>query len=204
MRSRSEMSTIAHVADESQERPESEPYLWPDPERGPLRLRVWFGRVDGRRAIVGLELWGVDPPRPLPQWFGTEKLPDAAIRAEDVRLPLGRLLDSRVAHELSAVRMSRALWGDVPGHEETVRRFEERLGTYRVGRPRLSDEFLEQVTAIYNAAVADGERKPAMRVLEELGPLTGTTVPETARGWIRQARKRGFPVAAPQQTGRKR
>lgn len=64
----------------------------------------------------------------------------------------------------------------------------------------ISDEFLEKVTASYNAAVKEGDRKPALRVQEELGAL----VPETARGWIRQARKRGFPVAAPNPTGRRK
>lgn len=188
--------------DSSEDYLESQPYLWPDETTGPLRLRVWFGRVDGRRVIVGLELWGADV-EPRPSRFVPENPPVAPILAADVRLPLGRLLDARVEYEQAMVRASRALYSDVPGHEETVRRFEERLGlgTQRVGRPRLSDEFLEQVTTVYNAAVADGERKPAMRVLHELGPLTGTTVPETARGWIRQARKRGFPVAAPT-TGR--
>jgi hypothetical protein len=182
-----------HVADDPNERPQSVSYLWPDPETGPLRLRVWFGSVNGRRSVVGVELWGMDLP-PLPGSLGT---PEAPIRAEDVRIPLGRLLDAQVESELAMARASRALWSDVPGHEETVRRFEEHRGAERVGRPRLADDFLEQVTALYNQAVADGERKPAMRVLDELGPLTGTTVPETARGWIRQARKRGFPVAAP-------
>jgi hypothetical protein len=171
--------------------------LWPDPENGPLRLSLWFGRVDGRPAVVGVEMWGIEPPQ---GWPLTTDLPDSAIRAEDVRLPLGKMLDGWTELNYRYARASLALWGDLPGHKETVRTFEQRIGSKRVGRPRLSDDFLEKVTATYNAAVREGDRRPALRVQEELG----AAVAETARGWIRQARERGFPVAAPKPTGRKR
>ena len=34
---------------------------WPDPETGPYALRIWNGFVDGRPAVVGIELRGPTP-----------------------------------------------------------------------------------------------------------------------------------------------
>ena len=164
--------------------------LWPDPEHGPFRLRVWFDHVNGRPAVVGVEMWGISPvsspwEMPLPE------TPAAAIGAEDIRLPLGRLLDGWVELHLSTARAARKLYGNVPGQEETVRTVEARFGMPRSGRQRLTDEFLQQVTDVYNAAVSEGDRRPAQRVAQAFGPVA----PETARGWIRQARRRGVDVA---------
>jgi len=119
------------------------------------------------------------------------KTPATVIGAEDIRLPLGRLLDAWVELHLSTARAARKLYEDVPGQEAKVQAVEARFSTPRSGRQRLTDEFLQQVTDVYNAAVGEGDRRPALRVVAVLGPAP----PETARGWIRQARKRGFDVA---------
>lgn len=180
------------------DRPHSETWLWPDEKTGPLRLRIWFGRVDGRSAVVGVELWGMEPvTAPWPP--STIEAPDAPIRAQDIRLPLGQLLEARIEMEYARARASRALWGHVPGHDETVRKFEDRLdsGHRPAGRPPLSDEMLRRVTDVYNAAVRIGDRAPDLRVFEELGQVFGASVPDTARGWVSRARSRGFPVLPP-------
>lgn len=202
------------MTDDTEQQPQSVPGAWPDPQTGPFRLRLWFGTVDEKPAVVGVEMWGVDPVRETPPWFIDVDLPDVPIGAEDIRLPLGRLRDDWVDKQRSYARASRALWGDVPPelrlpqevHEAAVQRFERRLGApKRVGRPPLSDELLGRVTAIYNEAVTSGDRKPALRVktdLEKAGLARADTPTKTVRGWIGQARKRGFPVVAPPQQRR--
>ncbi len=155
--------------------------LWPDPDVGPLRASVWFGRVDDRPAVVRVELSAMDLDRP------------AAIHAADVRLPLGRWLDAHVAMTRARGRASRQLYKHVPGHDKTVDAFEEQAGVAaikNVGHPReRTDTFYREVAAIYNAAAADGDRSPAVRVEEQLGAGYASA---TARSWIRDARKRGF------------
>jgi hypothetical protein len=156
--------------------------LYPDPRVGPFRLRLAFGQVRGRTVITAVELRGVAPEIPWPTEI--PELPDAAIQAADIRLPLGKLLDEWTARNAALARASRSLW---PGNEANVQSFEQQAGVKHRGRPRLTNEFLRQVAAIYNAAVADGDRAPAMRVYKELS----ATTPNTARGWIRKARQRG-------------
>lgn len=209
---RCQQSTLTGVPSPEEPNLEAEEGRWPDPDHGPFRLRVWFGRVDDRPAVVGVELWGVEPQQR--DWLESEagdeaidvvtgkavsrdwlgyQLPDAAVRAEDVRLPLGRLLDDWLDRQRAFARASRLLWGDSPGHEARVQRFERRLEGKRTGPPRLTDDFLQQVTDIYNGAARDGARNPAAPVQAALGART----PSTARSWIREARRRGFPVVPP-------
>ena len=160
--------------------------LWPDSVAGPLRLRIAFGEVDGRQAVTAVELRGVEPAHPWPTTFLA--VSDAAVRAADIRLPLGAMLDEWIALQASRARASRALFGAVPGHEETVQSFERRSGIKRPGRPRTPEAFLRQVAEVYETAVQNGDRAPAVRVHAELEARTLAT----ARGWVRQARKRGF------------
>lgn len=160
--------------------------LWPDPETGPYRLRVWIGEVDGRPAITRVDLAGFDPPG----WIDESGLPDAAIQATDIRLPLGRLLDAWTDLQRTYARASRKLYSDGEFRDdgEERRRFEKQVGAKRMGRPRLSDEFLREVANIYSTARKEGNRAPAVLVADELKANTTAT----ARGWIRQARMRGF------------
>jgi hypothetical protein len=191
---------------EPPEQPRQIERLWPDAEHGPFRLRLWFGRVNGRPAVVGVEMWGVLPEEApwvtlLPDSPDTPMkadLPAAPILAEDIRLPLGALRDDWTEMHLAFARAARKLYSEAPGTKVKVRRIEERFERKHTGRPRLSDEFLSRVTAIYNAAVSEGDRRPAKRLIKELGPAA----PETARGWIRQARQRGLPVVAAPNTRR--
>ena len=95
-------------------------------------------------------------------------------------MPLGRWLDAHVA----MTRASRQLYKHVPGHDKTVDA-EEQAGVAaikNVGRPReRTDTFYREVAAIYNAAAADGDRSPAVRVEEQLGAGYASA---TARSWI--------------------
>ena len=51
---------------------------------------------------------------------------------------------------------------------------------------RLSDKFLGRVADAYNAAVSDGDRRPAVTLAEQ-----ASVAPDTARRWIYLARKGG-------------
>ena len=145
---------------------------WPDPETGPLELRLWFGIVDGHPAVTRVDLSGLDA--------------DAAIRAADIRLPLGAFLDKHVEEQQSRGNASKKLYGDSPAVKELVKLYGSKKGR---GRPsKKPDEFYEHVASIYQRAVREGDRKPAERVADELGDPS----PTTARVWIYRARKRGF------------
>lgn len=180
------------------EQPRTITRLWPDDQHGPFRLRISFGAVDGREAVVGVEMWGIEPPSgnwsvldALPE-FGAvnlDDIPDTPILAADIRLRLGAILDAWVAQNLAHASAARKLWGD----SANLQKFQGRFEDDRKGRPHLSDDFLRRVETIYNEAVTAGDRRPAVRVQQELGARTAST----ARSWIRQARRRGFDLPQP-------
>ena len=105
----------------SDSRPSQIERRWPDPNTGPLRLRVWFGRVNERPAVVGVELWGVEPVSQ--EWgaeseaarHGFEPLGTAPVRAQDVHtLRIGELLDDWLEFLRTMSRASLTLYGDTP------------------------------------------------------------------------------------------
>ncbi len=211
--------------------------LWPDRVTGPYRLRVWFGRVGGRPAVVGLELWGVEPQdRPwgaAGMTAGEEyamvdgrltqvapedrrksaevKLPDTAIRADDVRLPLGAMLDEHVAWEaalakaaLQATFLAPAeTWPKMPqlarAREEafarakgSAERILEQPAPRRRGRKPLDDVVLAEAAQIYQEAWDRGDRAQAKATARELH-LRGYKVSEgTVKRWLVIARDRGL------------
>ncbi len=166
--------------------PSAQILSWPDPQNGPLLVRVWYGTSESRPAVVGVEVWGIEPlERPWPtEWRGNRE--PRRITAANVRLPLGRWLDEWVEAAAGLARASRELYRGKPGHEETVQRFEAELDRKRRGRAPLSEEFLRSVAAEWRGAVSAGSRKPAKVVNERLGPTSDSN----ARTWIRQARLR--------------
>jgi hypothetical protein len=162
---------------------------WPDPVEGPFRLRLWVKQVEDRPAIVGVEMWGSAPVGSTgPSGALFDGLPDTPITRKDINLALARLLDGWLVMMGSYARAARTVYADVPGQEANVTQFEQHLGIKHAGRPRLSDEFLKTVADIYKQAVHEGDSGPALQVQLKLNAATV----ETARGWIRQARKRGF------------
>lgn len=176
--------------------------LWPDGETGPFRVRLWLDDVNGTQSIVGVELWGVEPR--VGDWGDYGDLPECAIRAEDIRLPLGDLRNHWVEAHAMRAKAAGAEWEALPEdqrkpravHEKAVREFEQRFTSRerRPGRPRLSDELLSRVTELYNA----GGPSPTQRVYDELskGPNPPRSF-RTVQGWVAEARKRGYPIAAP-------
>jgi hypothetical protein len=167
--------------------------LWPDPQTGPFWLRLWVKQVDDRPAIVGVEMWGVEPPTAEVTLTDT-----TAITRKDIRdLRLDKLLDGWRAMMGSYARATvDTHYAKAPDKEAKLARFERRLGVKHTGRPRLTDEFLREVADIYTKAVDKGDPAPALQVQMKLGAATV----ETARGWIRQARKRevdGRPLLEP-------
>lgn len=167
-------------------KPSAEIRKWPDPRKGPLLVRVWYGTAEGRPAVVGVEVWGTEPlqnPWPLDRRGHKEA---RRVTAANVRLPLGRWLDQWVEMGRARARASRKLYGGTPGHEETVQRFESELNVKRRGRKPLSDDFLRQVAVVYVKEIRAGNRRPAKAVKEQLGPTSDSN----ARTWIRQARLR--------------
>lgn len=184
------------------------PLLWPDPESGPFRVRLWFDRVNGMQSVVGVEMWGIEPR--AGDWTMGDGLPDTGIRSEDVRLPLGELRDWWIAMQLARPRAAEAAWEALPEdqrkpravHEAAVAEFEEHVRSEaprRAGRPFLSDEQLQRVTEVYNDEIKKGGRRPTKRVFDELGAEFGAGVYKTAAGWVSVARKRGYPVLPPPQ-----
>jgi len=182
---------------------------WPD-DASPYRLRIWFGQLDGRPAVVGVEMWGCTPRRqPWPEELDAlEPAAQTSVRVDKetaitsaaIRLPLGRILDSWVDIQRSLMHAHRELRGNAEGQDARIDRFERRLGEQPPrGRPRLSDEFLSKVARVYIQAQqsADDFRRPAAAVQRELGANTR----ETARSWIKQARRRGVLPSADSKPG---
>lgn len=172
--------------------------LWPDPDTGPYRLHLWFGFIDGRPGVVGVEMWGVDPQRS--DWATLpEALPETVIGADDIRLKLGEQLDRWVALTLSrAQRASERTARELTGRDVKVV-ITDAPERRRPGRRPLPDEFLQKVSEDYVAAVKRGVRDPSA----EVGRLNGAANSNTARGWVRQARNRGF-LAKPVSTSTRR
>jgi len=185
--------------------------LYPDPETGPYRLRLWFGVVGGRPAVLGVEMWGAAPPG---DGWQERSIPDAQIRAADVRLPLGAELDRWVAEQHAYARAALSpgflaaaaeTWPDLellrPQKEAafaaTRKVAQDYLRTYRkrrAGRPSsIPENLLRTVAEQYQAAVLEGSRAPAEAVaiyFEEIGRPNVNNA--TVRGWIRKARQRGY------------
>lgn len=189
---------------------ESEPApherLWPDPESGPFRLRLWFGKVDGRPAVVGVEMWGIEPAGPMPwnDWsirstarnaddnpFAFEPappLPDVAIGAAAIRLPLGAMLDGWTQGNKALGRAAIA-WGAQP--EAVAEAMEQFEGPKKKGARPLPDALLRTVAHYYTEAVEAGDRSPAKAVVRRFKSDDNRSVnPATARSWIAAARRR--------------
>lgn len=89
---------------------------WPD-QKGPLRMRLTFGLVDGRPEVVGMELWGVSPA----EVWGLTKREErkaglqvnpkrpAAIHTETARVPLRRLLKEWRTSKTRAAEIAKAV-----------------------------------------------------------------------------------------------
>jgi hypothetical protein len=178
----------------------------PQPWAG-YRLWLHYGEVDGHPAIVGVELWGVEPqPRPWPhqddphvvEVQGWDTLPDQPVTADALRgLLLGAALNAHVAYQHALARAAVNLGTDA----EVAAAYAARFGPPKRGRPPLTDEFLRLVADAYTEAAlrpSGGDTRYRLsRVLRQ--PVS----PSTVRRWVKVARERALldPAPARKQTG---
>ena len=167
--------------------PRSVTRRWPDPVDGPFTLRYWVGYPGGRPAVVGVEMWGVDPKRLA--WDGDrEGLPDVPVTAAAIRLPLGKMLDDWLSVMGNLAQSSIELWGDEPGQRMAAESYIANLEA----KPKRGPEFLEAVARVYLAARDAGSRRPN-RAVEEWARLEGIERDsKTIRGWVYQAGRMGL------------
>jgi hypothetical protein len=152
--------------------PQATEGLWKSPDGSVFRIRLWYRDVDSRPAIVGVELWGVEPVS-LPWWERTlpkepgasifeqgppaEPLPDVQIKASDVRLPLGHMLDDLVKRYRALGRAALTMGAD----PKAVGGYLRQIGQRRPGRPPIiTREQIGLVADLYKKALAAGLRHP--------------------------------------------
>lgn len=197
----------------AEDEPQTVEYLYPDPEGGPYRLRLWFKVLAGAPVVVGVEFWGVTPkllpwremvvtaaaPDAVGIFVGQGEpielsLPETAIGARAIRLPLKTLLDDWCKWNLA---MGGALLQQ-PGVDEKA--VLDRLAVFRPnwpGRRALPPGLLQTVLDRYQIAVRLGDPHPYETValyLEDQGHdnVTGAKV----RGWRKKALDRGLKAKA--------
>jgi len=167
---------------------------FPDPIEGPWSVRLWIGNPSGYPTVVGVEMWGVDPK--LRSWGDEPRrgLPDVAVTATAIRLPLKQMLEAWLAffRPLTDAAIEQ-LEGD-PVQRRVARGLLDDLYVPgpRGGRKRLNPEFLAEVARVYRDAVARGVRSPALAVWEWAKAQDMEIQESTARGWIRRAGEQGF------------
>ena len=112
-----------------------------------------------------------------------------------MRLPIRTLLEQKIGWNLHMADMQDELNAELPGQQETTEHFRSQIGAglRRPGRPRLPDEFLRGVAAVYRQSVRKGSNAPSLAVWE-WAKANGRPddTEEAARGWVNKARKRGF------------
>jgi hypothetical protein len=180
--------------------PQTSEFLWKSPDgSGPFRVRLWYRDVDGRPAIVGLEMWGVEPVLKVPWWDSgylapsrdapervrsgifeqappAASLPDVQIKASDVRLPLGKLLDE-LAKKYRALGRAALTMGADP---EAVDNYLQQIGERRPGRPPIiTREQIGLVADLYKKALTAGLRYPDQWVEGQL-QLIGVDISASA------------------------
>lgn len=178
-------------------------------EPGPYRLRVWVQTISGRPAIVGVEMWGVEPPKrvqwdPLPSL--EDGLPESAfpgvpITSKRIRVPLGKILDDWVGLILG-IADEQVKWTD-PGQQIRVDLLTEEITRKDTGRAALTDDFLQFVATAYLEAQSAGSRHPTkdvgFAVEREMGIFGAGSTPHS---WVKAARDRGFLPPANKRTAR--
>jgi len=150
-------------------------------------------------------MWGVEPPTPEPwldrsirattsdnpfDFVEVAPLPDVAVSAAAIRLPLGAFLDDWVKNNRAVGRAAVAAGADA---EAVAGAMEQYAGPKKKGRAPLPDGLLERVAHFYVEAIEDGERAPAKAVARGLAGEghKGLHLP-TVRSWITRARQRGY------------
>ena len=121
------------------------------------------------------------------------KLPDTAVTAAAIRLPLGNELQKWLSLMGNLAQSGIDLWGHEPGQRMAAEAFLADLDVKPSGRgTRLTPEFLEAVAIVYRAALAAGSRRPALAVKEWASSQGNDIQASTAHGWIRKAAQMGL------------
>lgn len=172
----------------------SQYHLWPDRDSGPYQLRLWFATVSGKPAVVGLEMWGIDPDQPSVAqsraqadraWADRGRRltlegdveivplpqpPDTPIRSRDIRLPLDQLLQTDARHQRAILRAYQRLTPDL-GLEDREPERQARLAELLASAPKpqrgrrpLPEPLLRRVLEIYHDAESEARRDPAKAV----------------------------------------
>lgn len=159
--------------------------LHPHPQNGPFRLRVWIQSIDGRPAVVGVEMWGVSP---VSRIWDKDRIPEMkrSIPAEDVRIGLPDHLKSALAAHDWFGNQS-LLWWEDEGQLERVEALRSAIAVKATGKARLTDEFLREILDLCES--------PANRELSlrEIAEQFGANY-NTFRTWKKRAVARRAPL----------
>jgi hypothetical protein len=167
------------------------------------RVRVGYGHIGTRPAIVAIELWGIEPvQRPWPHqpfvagegaWEAWEALSDQQVDTKALRkLPLGALLGRYIAQQHNRARR----WQRRGIDPNVIAAYEEQFPTPKPGRGRRpkSDESLQVVADAYLRAKATR----GMTIHYAVERAVGHRVkPGTVQRWVTMARDRGLLDPAP-------
>lgn len=182
---------------------------WPDKEVGPWALRLTTAIVDDRPAVVGVELYAVDPEliRQNAQGWPTlaaHLVPRVTerITTAGMRVPLAERLAAYLARtKKSDEIIANAAPDQIPARWREFAR--ERLASIkhaesaRRGRPPLyGREHFERVAAVYNEALRSGAMPPLGAVAR-----AWTVSESTAAKWVSRCR-RTFGLLPPTTPGR--
>lgn len=185
--------------------------LYPDPETGPYRLRVWIDRVNGRLGVVGVELWGVEPElqpwqeRTVPKEPGAsvfglgapaDPLPEKAVTAAAVRLKLGAILNDWVAANKALAKAALKMGAS----RRDVAALRRSLDKPKPGRPRLSETLLRMVADEHQRALLVAPNAPTREVQHRLlkDPHLHLDVNvNTIRSWVKAAKDRDLYYPKP-------
>lgn len=188
--------------DDGQLLPDNAPGLWPDPENGPFRIRLYWDVVDGRVECVGLELTSIKNPnmpsaiRPHTEpgfWSPPEWIPDptplTTSHLRDLHLSsLVSELREAMADSLRARTDTGALDRadtDSTEYQELAHRADE-SSPRRGRRPTYSRDHFRQVAEVYARAHLTGSNP--RDAVAEWGTVSGSA----AAKWIARAREYGF------------
>ncbi len=184
--------------------------LWPDRERGPYLVALYWQEVEGRMEVAGVEVRSFrrpDEPHDSPFSDPLPLRPQPVTRTVLRDVPLGAIADRhrRDSHFLINVKIGGKL---AAGNEERNRKVRELWATQkRMGRKGRGPDFYRDVARVYVKAHTEG-RPPTQAVAEWAG---GDRQPHVKGGWSNYAtaakyvsRARTLGLLPPAKTGAKR
>jgi hypothetical protein len=165
--------------------------LWPDPERGPWHLRLYWGEIDGRVECVGVEMKSAPTAEDEGRSTAPGWQPDPRpLRSTDLRrLPLATIVEETRQSQAGFLNW----WAELDEQRrEQLRRKTQALadGAPRSGKggrpPEYGPEHYAEVADAYSAA-HQSRRDPRQAVAEHLH-----LSPSAAAKHVAKARKLGL------------